>query len=382
MAEPIRVLQVLATLDRGGAETVIVDWLRHMDRGQVILDFVVNDGQTPFDYEQEVLALGSHVVRAPALKIRSLVTYVVWWYRTLASHPEWNIVHAHHTTPAFLYLSIARLLGRSTIAHSHTGGRDRSIKGRAKSLARWPLRHIPHVHLACSRLAMDWMFGSRVRGQVIHNAIDLDRFDFDQAARARSRLELQLDGHFVIGHVGRFTAEKNHERLLQVFAEVLKRRSDARLLLVGDGPLKATIEARTAALGINDLVVFTGVRQDVPNLLSAMDFLVFPSLFEGLPVVIVEAQASGLPCVVSDSVTDEVGVTDLIQFMSLEEPNSAWAQASIRERPEGRRGAVPFLRSAGYGVAQVADEMRRLYLQLDRSRTDTGTQSSVIHPGW
>jgi len=376
MIEPIRVLQVLASLDRGGAETVVMNWLRHMDRQEVVFDFVVNEREEAYAYEQEARELGSRILRAPVASPCHLISYVSWWIRALAHHPEWKIVHAHHTTPAFIYLTVARILGRSTIAHSHSAG-GRSPKERVKAVAVWPLRFIPHVRFGCSRLALKGMYGSANRGSVIPNAIDVERFEFDPALRSSVRDELGLQDHLIVGHIGRFHPTKNHQRLLEVFAEVLVRRPDARLLLIGDGDLRLKMENASTALGIERNVVFLGIREDIPALLSSMDVFVLPSHHEGLPVVIVEAQASGLPCVVSDAVTSEVAITDVVRFLSLSEPNSNWATAILDAAQRHRRSAAPSLRNAGYSVRQVTNELARFYIELDGT---TGGLRPQLHP--
>lgn len=366
MPEPIRVLQVMASLDRGGAETVVVDWLRRIDREQVMFDFVVNDDQDGYAFEQTVLAMGCSIIRAPRFKVWNALPYALWWSRCLSRHPEWHIVHAHHTVPAFIYLAIARELGKVTIAHSHTAGRDRSLVGIARVLLIRPLRHIAQVRLACSRLAGDWMFGRHATTRVLYNGVELDRFAFDADRRRRVRQELGLTDTPVIGHVGSFSSPKNHARLLRIFAEVLAREPRARLILVGDGLLRPQIQADIASLGLEGRVVLTGVREDVPALLSAMDVLLFPSHFEGLPVTVVEAQASGLPCVVSDTVTTEVGLTDLVRFLALDEPDDIWADALLGAcSAKHRRSRIDELREAGYDAAQVTNEIQDLYLELN-----------------
>lgn len=371
VSEPIRVLQVMASLDRGGAEAVVMDWLRRIDRERVVFDFVVNDDKEMYDFEGEAAALGCNVIRAPRFKVRNAFTYALWWRRRLLRHPEWQIVHAHHTVPAFIYLALASAMGKVTIAHSHIAGRDRSLAGMTRVTLRWPLRHVAQVRLACSRLAGDWMFGGRVATRVIHNGVELDRFAFDPDERRRLRQELGLMDAFVIGHVGRFSRQKNHVRILRIFAEALAREPKARLLLVGDGGLRPQIEQDISSLGLEDHVILAGVRDDIPRLLSAMDVLLFPSHYEGLPVTVVEAQASGLPCVVSDTVTDEIALTDLVRFVSLDEPDEAWADTVLQMAAiPWRRSRIDELRDAGYDSAQVAQEIQDLYLELAEAHAE------------
>lgn len=365
MPEPIRVLQVMASLDRGGAETVVMDWLRRLDRTKVTLDFVVNEGG-PYAFEQEAVELGSRVFRAPLFQGWNVASYALWWRRFLVDHPEWAIVHAHHTVPAATYLGVARKLGRVTVAHSHSAGRENTLLGVMRTGLRWPLRYIPDVHLACSNLAGTWMFGRKAGARVIPNGIETERFAFDAQARVQGRSELGLDETLVVGHVGSFSFPKNHGRLLRIFAAIAEREPRARLLLVGDGGRRSWIEHDVRVRGLEDKVLMAGVRKDIPAVLSAMDVLLFPSHYEGLPVSVVEAQASGLQCVVSDAVTPEIALTDLVSFLSLDESDEIWAAKVLLEAGSrsSRRSRVDELREAGYDSAQVAAEMQRLYLEL------------------
>lgn len=369
--EPIRVLQVMATLDRGGAETVVIDWLRHIDRRRATFDFVVNDDGGPYAFEEEAVRLGAAVIRAPRFRLWNLIPYTGWWFRCLRAHPEWGVVHAHHTVPAFVYLSVARLLGRATIAHSHTGGHPGRVGRWVRSALTRPLRRVAHIRLACSRVAAEWMFGQRTSTQLVPNGIELDRFRYAPDERIKIRAQLRLDGEFVIGHVGRFAEPKNHSRLLRIFATLLRVEPRAQLVLVGDGELRSDIEREIQSLGMRGNVKLVGARADVPALLCAMDVLLFPSRYEGLPVSIVEAQASGLPCVVSDAVTREVGLTDLVQFVSLEEPDEVWSGAVLNAKGLPRRSRAEELRAAGYDSSQVAEEMQQLYMMLAEAKTAT-----------
>ena len=379
MSEPIRVLQVMATLDRGGAEAVVMDWLRRIDKEQVTFDFAVNSDAGPYAFEAEAVRLGARIIRAPRFKLWNTISYSAWWYRCLKKHPEWLIVHAHHTVPAFAYLSVARLLGRVTIAHSHSA----SHPGRLGKWARWamtlPLRWVAHYRLACSTPAATWMFGRRAETSLVHNGVALDEFEYDAQNRDRVRKELGLGDGLVVGHVGRMVPPKNHARLVQVFERSTEVEPFAHLLLVGDGELRSEIERHIRALKIDENVILVGVRADVSALLAAMDVLVLPSHFEGLPVSIVEAQASGLPCVVSDAVTREVGLTDLVQFISLEESDEVWSNAVLKAKELPRRSRVEELRAAGYDSSETTGEMQRLYVKLWAAPVVAERKSEGIH---
>lgn len=322
----IRVLHVLSSLDRGGAETLVVEWLRNLDHSQFELTCVVTDREVPYALEEEVLLLGGKVLRSPRLAVKNLKGYLSWWLSTLR-RGTWDIVHAHYMAPAALYLLLARFAGSFTIAHSHNVGETSTMKGRVRQFLQWPVRLIAEDLVACSADAGRAMFGPGACFRVIANGVDTKRFEFCQEVREQNRSALGLDlATPVVGHVGNFRAVKNHARLLDIHEAVLALRPTARLLLIGDGELRSEIEGEIVARELQDSVMSLGPRSDVPALLSVMDALVFPSESEGLGISLIEAQASGLPSVVSDVVPQEVALTDLIEFQGLGSSDDVWAR--------------------------------------------------------
>lgn len=363
LSNKIRVLQVMARLDRAGAETVVMNWYRELDRDLVQFDFVVNENDRPYGFESEIAELGGRVFRIPRFRGYNIVTYAQFWWTLLKQHPEWPVIHAHHTSPAAIYLTIAKLQGRTTFAHSHIAGRERTLRGLAKVLSRYPLRYIADQRLACSTDAARWMFGS-YPSLVVQNAIDTELFRFSPEVRARVRDALNLEDRFTVGHVGRFHIQKNHRKLLEIFVSIKGEKPDAVLLLVGEGELRASVSAHAEALGIQESVVFLGSRSDVAELYQAMDVFVFPSLYEGLGVVVIEAQASGLPCVVSDVVPREVQVTDLVSFVPLQASPDEWAHVACRQgRAQGRDTAADAVRATSYHITDVVSKIERLYIE-------------------
>jgi len=366
----IRVLQVFAGLDRGGSESMLMNVYRHIDRDQLQFDFAVNDSCREYAYESEVLSLGGRVFRMPRPTVTNVVSYRRCWEQLLDAHPEWPVVHGHYTTAAFVYLQTARSRGRITIAHSHHAGHDWTIKSGARALLEYPLRYIAQYRFACSSSAARWLFGRcHTHVKIVKNAIEARRFEFNPVTRTRMRRELRVSDKFVIGHVGRFHPMKNHELLITVFKEIRRSISNAVLLLVGDGPLRQPMEAKVHCLGLADSVVFAGVRADVPELLQAMDVFLFPSLSEGLGMAVVEAQAAGLPCIVSEKIPSEAHVTDMVRIVGLGEPPSAWA-AQVKEFYGGhdRLSTYEQIKASGYDVEQTAMRMQEFYLREVRAR--------------
>jgi glycosyltransferase involved in cell wall biosynthesis len=360
----IRVLQVLASLDRGGAESMIMNIYRNIDRNKIQFDFVVNERETEYAYEAEIRELGGRIYHMPSYKIANYFTYKRAWKRLLCEHPEWSIVHGHHTSPAFIYLTVANSLNRVTIAHSHTAGSERSLRSRTKVLTRYPLRYIADYLFACSSSAAKWMFGTHsASASIVNNSIDTHKFVFNEVVRKDIREKFKIDNQFVIGHVGSFQTPKNHNFLIDIFKAIHERNIKTVLILVGDGDLRQSIERKVAQLGLSDSVIFTGIRSDIPNLLQAFDVFLFPSLYEGLPVTLIEAQAAGLKIIASDSITDEVKLTDLIEIVSLKQSGEYWAE-KVLQYANGykRRNTSKEICRAGYDAQENTKLLERFYI--------------------
>ena len=371
MSSPIRVLHVFASLDRGGAETMIMNIYRSIDREKVQFDFVVDDSNKKYDYEEEIEYLGGNIYRIPKYKAKNYFSYRSKWKSMLMSHNEWNIVHIHHTVPAFTYLGIAKKNQLVTIVHSHTAGATKSIKSILKILSRFPLRYLAEYLFACSVAAAKWMFGNKCsKAIIINNSIDSKRYIFSADKRDLMRTELNLENSFTIGHIGNFSKAKNYPFILDVFVEVLKIDPFAKLVLIGKNDNNPEVERRVKEMNLDQSVIFTGVRSDIPVLLQAIDVFLFPSLYEGLPVTLIEAQASGLKIFASDVITNEVAITDNIEFMSLNSSAEAWADRIMKYR-DGyeRKDTSQEIVAAGYDIQQSTKWLESFYLaQLKTAR--------------
>ena len=361
MNQPIRILQVVTYMGRGGLETMLMNYYRHISRDLIQFDFLVHRTARA-DYDDEIEALGGKIYRLPRL-----VPWSGTYKRALNSffkaHPEYRIVHVHQDCLSSVILKAAMRHGVPVrIAHSHNSNQDKNLKYLIKLYYR---RQIPQyaTHLfACGQEAGCWMF----RGapfQILNNAIDTRLYQYNPELAKQIRGELGIPTNsFVIGHVGRFSHQKNHVFLLDIFAAVLKKQENAVLLLVGDGSLRPEIEKRVSTLGISGKVIFTGVRSDVPALMQAMDVFVFPSLYEGLPVTMIEAQAAGLPCILSEGVPPEACITDNVQRISLEKSPRLWAErilAQTRNRTDTYQDIV----GAGFDIIENAKWLQDFYLE-------------------
>lgn len=367
--EPIRVLQVTGVMNRGGAETMIMNLYRHMDRERVQFDFVENS-LVPGVFDEEIRSLGGRIYYCPHYNGKNHFAYQKWWEHFWNEHAaEYRVVHGHIGSTAAFYLAAAKKHGVYTIAHSHGADSTNVLRQSLYSILSFPTRRIADYFFACSEQAGIDRFGKKVAAQsdryrILNNAVDTTLFGFEEKKRMKKREELSLsDGEYVLGHVGRFTEEKNHEFLLDIFAECVKRDPSAKLLLIGDGPLRQEMEEKAERLRVADRVQFLGVRSDVSELMQAMDLLLFPSKNEGLPVTLVEAQTAGLPCVISDSIPkDCILCGDLVTAFSLSEPAAEWAMQVLSRREENRRDHSHEVAAAGFDITETSKWLEGFYL--------------------
>lgn len=370
MKEPIRVLQVLGGTGLGGAESRVMDLYRSVDRTQVQFDFAVHNAKRDH-FDDEIEALGGHIYRLPRFRVYNWLAYRRAWENFFREHPGYVCVHGHMTSTASVYLPAAKRAGVArTVAHARSAGTDSGMKGRLTRLMRRNLWKKTDFCFACSALAGKAVFGEKAwkKGlvHVIPNALAVEKFAYDPDKREEMRSRLQVQDCFVVGHVGRFNPMKNHPFLLEIFAQIQKERKDAALLLLGVGSGMDAAKETARRLGIGDRVHFLGNRENVADYYQAMDFLVFPSLYEGMPGTVLEAQAAGLPCLIADTITPEVKVTGLVQTMSLEAPAREWAR-KVAGEPEAlagageRQGRAEELKQAGFDVSSQAGRMTAFY---------------------
>ena len=367
MSGPIRILQVFGALNRGGAESMIMNLYRAIDRSKIQFDFVKHTS-SPCAFDEEINSLGGVVYCAPKFKIYNYFSYKKWWNNFFKQHPEYKVVHGHLFSIASIFFKEAHKYKCRTIGHSHSA--KVSIKS-IKQFFRQPfLKSLPKYSdycFACAQAAGAWIFKGK-QFTVLNNAIDSEKFLFSPEARNCIRNEFNLQKKFVLGNVGRLTLQKNQEFLIDVFAEIHKKEENSVLMIVGVGELNSHLKDKVRSLELDKSVVFTGARADVPALLSAMDVFVFPSLWEGLPVTVIEAQAAGLPIVCSDSVTKEVVVTDLVEMLPLSQSAEAWATSVLQKKNISRNADVKEkIVAAGYDIHTTARWLEMFYGKISRS---------------
>ena len=365
MSVPIRILHVFAELDSGGVSNFVMNIYREIDRSQIQFDFAVTDGLRSL-YDSEVIEKGGRIFYFDNPKDLTGILR-----RVLRENGSFHAVHSHLFFYSGLILAEAKKAGVPIrIAHAHNAhtGESRSVPRIAYERGMQMLIRTNATHmLGCSEKACRYVFGDKImkdnRAMVMPDGIDCGRFAFDIETRRAVREEYGLNNKFVVGHVGHFNPAKNHEKILSVFSEVCHRRTNAVLLLVGDGEIEQEVRNQTEQLGLTDKVVFAGAHKDVERFYQAMDVFVFPSRYEGFGMAMIEAQASGLPCVASDVVPIETNVSGRTKYLSLDASNEIWAESLLSSEmlDPCKRVQTTGVRER-YDVQSVAREMSKIYL--------------------
>lgn len=358
----IRILHVVTYMGRGGLETMIMNYYRHIDRTKVQFDFLVHRSFRA-DYDDEIEVLGGRIYR-----IGRLIPWS-WKYKKeldafFKAHPEYRIIHVHQDCLSAVILEAAKANGVAVrIAHSHNSSQDKNFKYLIKAYYKKKIPVCATQLFACGKEAGDWMFSGQSY-KVVPNAIDVSRYEYRQEIAIAQRTKFGIEKNaFVVGHVGRFAEVKNHSFLLDIFEKIVMIRKDARLLLVGDGTLRQQMEEKAEKLGIRNRVVFAGICTDVAEILQAMDVFVFPSLYEGMPVSLVEAQVAGLPCIVSERVSRECMLTELVQMVSLNDGASVWADRILLSTARMRKAYGHEIAEQGFDIVSNAKWLQKYYLE-------------------
>lgn len=373
----VRVLFFVDRMRVGGIQMLLVDLFRHFDPSQIQCELLLLDDGEAYDLEQQVRDMGILVHKLTGIWVRKPNDYLRYckaMKRFFQKHHDYNAVHMNSGPKNYFVLKYAKQYGIPVrIAHSHNTGFQTKSKVQiwlGEAFKR-PLRRAANIYLACSDLAGRWMFGDQMmqmrRVQVLPNGVDLDRFRYSEEIRTKVRKELGITAdQLVVGNVGRFTPQKNHGFLIEIFAEIHRRRPDAVLLLAGIGELFDQTKDKAKALGLQGSVRFLGFRSDVTALTQAMDVFLMPSLYEGFPVTAVEAQAAGLPCVFSDTITREAKILDQVEYVSLQSPATDWADRVLALAYTVERNRCnAYLHQKGYDIHDMADKLMEIYQGRD-----------------
>ena len=368
MDKPIRVAQIIGKWLGGGVESVIMNYYRHIDRTKIQFDFICDEDSTNIPYDEIESLGGKVIVISPYQKIFKYIKELT----KVLKEGKYEIVHSHINTLSVFPLYCAKKAKIPVrIAHSHSTTNKKEWK---KNLMKQVLRPFSKLfatdYFACTEYAGRWLFGNKEfdKGNVyvLNNAIDVDKFKYDEKIRKLKRKELGIkDNQIVIGHIGRFVAQKNHTFLIDVFNEVHKQNKKTILLLIGQGPLQEEIKDKVNNLGLKESVMFLGQRNDVNELYQAMDAFLFPSLYEGLGMVLIEAQCSGLPCICSSEVPKVAKVTKNLDFLDLNFLPKFWAGEIFRSSKSFERfDCSIYVKQSGFDIEKETKSLEKKYKAL------------------
>lgn len=365
--EKIIIAHIIGKWIGGGVESVVMNYYRKIDRNKIQFHFLCDEDSTDIPYE-EIERLGGKVILIPPYQ--RLLNYNKKLTQIFKEN-NYKIVHSHINTLSVFPLRIAEKCGIPIrIAHSHsTTNKKEWKKNLVKQFLKPFSKKYANRYMCCSELAGRWLFGDKVYEQgkvyLLNNAIDIEKFRFDERIRKLKRKELNIDeSTFVVGHIGRFVAQKNHKFLIDVFNEIHKENKNSILLLAGQGPLMNDIREKVKMMKLEDCVHFLGQRNDINQLYQTFDVFCLPSLYEGLGMVLIEAQANGLPCVTSSEVPDKVNISKNVVFLSLNEQIENWAKTIRNIKNDNRSIQLEFFENAGFSILKEAKKLEKKYFDL------------------
>lgn len=348
---------------------MLMNLYRNMDQSRIQFDFIVFEKAEGM-LDQEIRELGGHIHYIPKLSFKSVWSYIKSWDDFFNENRGYKIIHSHIRSTASIYLYRAKKHGLITIAHSHSTveGKDKKIHYIIKRILELPLGKIADYHFACSDAAAKWLFGSGILQSrsyhLLKNAIDSETFRYNPEKEKQMKEIWKMSGKFVIGHVGRFSTPKNHKKLIDIFETLVQMDDTSRLVLVGDGELKKNIEKQVREKRLENKVVFAGMQKDVSGFMQMMDVFVMPSLYEGLPVSAIEAQAAGIPCILSDAVTEEVIVNDSVKRLPIGASTQIWAEEILKYKSWKKTDTQKLIVESGYDIKDTSKWLTEFYLSL------------------
>ncbi|NHN34326.1 glycosyltransferase family 1 protein [Paenibacillus agricola] len=361
-------------MNRGGLETLIMNIYRNIDRSHFQFDFLVHQ-EFKGAFDDEIIRLGGKIHYIPYITKIGHFGYIKALNNFFKTHQEYNIVHSHMNSISGLILRSAKKKGINVrIAHSHSSKHGTSFFEKIYKKCVSLLISSAATHFfACSKIAGESLFGKRLAKRnttIIKNGVDLNKFIFNNETRDEIRKELEgNDKTIIIGHVGRFQEMKNHTYLIDVFSKLIEKKPNALLVFVGDGELRTSIEQKVKNLNLTSKVKFLGIRDDVHKIMQAFDVFVMPSLYEGLPVTLVEAQATGIRCVVSENITREIDLgVGLVDFISLKETLFSWVELLLKENDKYINSHT-LLKLNGYDIVTTTNWLEKFYSNFSKQST-------------
>lgn len=370
--EKVKILYFVDRLRHGGIQQLLIELLKNIDKEKIQVDVLVFDDGITYPLEDEVRKLGSNLYKIDGWIITPL-SYIKQKKvldRFFKEHHDYNVVHLNSSSKNFQVLKEAKKYGIPIrISHAHNVGFQ--TKNRIKifigNILKNQLIKSTTDFFACSNLAGEWLFGKEIvklgKFKIIHNAVDYNKFKFNKECREKIRSDLKIENNCILfGNIGRFTNQKNHKFLIDIFNEIHKKNKGTKLILIGIGEKEDEIKQKVSELGLREDVIFAGFKNNANEYMSVIDIFLMPSLYEGLPVVGVEAQCSGLPCFFSSTVTNEVKITDNVKFISLEKTSEEWADEILTSNVK-RKDSTDMLKQKGYFIEDMVADLEKTYLK-------------------
>lgn len=359
----IRVLQIVDSMQQGGIQSFLMNLYRNINRNEIQFDFLIFRNNLQW-YEKEIDSLGGILYKAPGRR-DGLIKCSKYLDNFFKSHKEYDVVHYNASSLSFVEpLRYAKKYGVKTrIIHCHSSSFiGNPIHRILHKIHKRNIASLANVYLSCSEPATLWMFRNtsvQSKVQIILNGVDCKKFAYSDEKRKLYRNKLCIENNFVVGHIGRFSAVKNHLFLIEIFEAIKEKNDNAKLLLVGDGEMRSEIESLVALKRLTNYVIFLGNRNDINDIMQAMDILVMPSLYEGFPVTVVEAQASGLPVVMSNTITSKVVVNKNVVLKDLNDNNVEWAKTILKKYKRVKN--IDDIIKRGFDIKNTVDILTKIY---------------------
>lgn len=359
----IRILMVVHEMNRGGIENFIMNLYRTIDRDSIRFDFVVHINEK-CAFDDDIESLGGKIYHCPDYRIINHFDYSRWWNNFFKEHNEYKIIHSHLDSSANVHLRIAKRYGLTTIAHSHSSSEGFGIRAMVKAILKVNFNQCCDYRLACSQKSGKWLFGKK-EFEVINNGIESSKYIYNIDVRNELMKEIGIpNNELVIGHVGRIDKNKNQSFVIDVIKELNNMNISTSFLSVGSGIGLESLKEKSKKLGLENKVMFLGLRNDVSKIVQCFSIFVMPSIYEGVPVSAIEAQASGLKCLMSDTISKETDVTGNVEFMSLEKSPKEWAEKIVSMLPYERKNTQQKIIDAGYDIKSTAEWLTDFYIKL------------------
>ena len=359
----------VSNMDRAGIETMLMNYYRHIDRNKVQFDFLCNKTK-PGAYDEEIKKMGGRIFHSPGLNPLKFFKYKKNVIEIFENNPEIKIMHSHNGALAYQSLYAAYKFGiKNRICHAHATTIDVNLKLPLKLMYKTQLKKVANKYWGCGKNSISFYFGKSIiksdKYMVLHNAIEEDRFIFNKDIRKKIRKQYNLEDKIVIGNVARFMKQKNHKFTLDLMSQIVKKNPNAVLILLGDGELIDQMKEKARSLKIDNNVLFLGNVNNTNEMYQAMDVFILPSLFEGLPVVGIEAQAAGLKCVMSNRVTKEVDITGNVIYLDLKKNSlDEWADTILNNASYDRKNMKNIIVDAGYSIKTEAKKLQEIYEKM------------------